>query len=294
MGNNLQKIILYLTINTENLKFYVGLHECDPDVYDYYLGDGCYANDPSTYNRRKLPLAFAIRSNGVSKFKRIILGVYDNMKDAEKAEKAIVTEDFVKRTDNYNTIAKSKSKSVKKSTNPNTIKQWSKTGELINEFTSVEEASEKLDIPKRTIVNSLFRRGSKSGYYFTNPNEDFSDIKNKSKIDFSTFYCYDDKGYVCKEYHDLQEAMNDTGAKLNALKRAIFKEKKYKHLRWSLKKYENIFRKHCRPVAQYDVDGNLIKRYRSINECRKSFPNVLDVLNGEIDSIDGYIFKFVS
>ena len=81
MGNNLQKIILYLTINTENLKFYVGLHECDPDVYDYYLGDGCYANDPSTYNRRKLPLAFAIRSNGVSKFKRIILGVYDNMKD---------------------------------------------------------------------------------------------------------------------------------------------------------------------------------------------------------------------
>ena len=208
MGNNLQKIILYLTINTENLKFYVGLHECDPNVYDYYLGDGCYANDPSTYNRRKLPLAFAIRSNGVSKFKRIILGVYDNMKDAEKAEKAIVTEDFVKRTDNYNTIAKSKSKSVKKSTNPNTIKQWSKTGELINEFASVEEASEKLDIPKRTIVNSLFRRGSKSGYYFTNPNEDFSDIKNKSKIDFSTFYCYDDKGYVCKEYHDLQEAIS--------------------------------------------------------------------------------------
>ena len=42
MGNNLQKIILYLTINTENLKFYVGLHECDPDVYDYYLGDGCH------------------------------------------------------------------------------------------------------------------------------------------------------------------------------------------------------------------------------------------------------------
>ena len=155
----------------------------------------------------------------------------NNMKDAEKAEKAIITEDFVKRTDNYNTIAKSKSKSVKKSTNPNTIKQWSKTGELINEFVSVDEASEKLDIPKRTIVNSLFRRGSKSGYYFTNPNEDFSDIKNKSKIDFSTFYCYDDKGYVCKEYHDLQEAMNDTGAKLNALKRAIFKEKKYKHLR---------------------------------------------------------------
>ena len=71
-------------------------------------------------------------------------------------------------------------------------------------------------------------------------------------------------------------------------------EKKYKHLRWSLKKYENIFRKHCRPVAQYDVDGNLIKRYRSINECKKSFPNVLDALNGEIDSIDGYIFKFVS
>ena len=48
------KYIVYCTTNIVNGKIYVGVHETiSPDKFDYYLGNGIYANKPSTYNHPK-------------------------------------------------------------------------------------------------------------------------------------------------------------------------------------------------------------------------------------------------
>ena len=102
MGNDL-KYIVYLTINLENNKGYVGVHQTeDPNVFDGYLGCGAYINKVSTYNKGKVPLHAAILKYGVKKFKRFTLKVFDKLEDALDLERWIVTEEFIKRTDTYN------------------------------------------------------------------------------------------------------------------------------------------------------------------------------------------------
>lgn len=51
------KYIVYQTINKINGKIYVGVHGTEnPNVFDQYLGNGSYANKPSSYNKAKCHL----------------------------------------------------------------------------------------------------------------------------------------------------------------------------------------------------------------------------------------------
>ena len=36
------KYIVYITINLCNGKFYIGVHETNPDIFDGYIGNGIY------------------------------------------------------------------------------------------------------------------------------------------------------------------------------------------------------------------------------------------------------------
>lgn len=49
MENNSQKFIVYLTINLNNKKKYVGVHSTKtPDKFDGYLCNGSWVQTPST------------------------------------------------------------------------------------------------------------------------------------------------------------------------------------------------------------------------------------------------------
>ena len=62
-------------------------------------------------------------------------------------------------------------------------------------------------------------------------------------------------------------------------------------VRWkkmkSRKKY--IFNK---KIGQYDLNGNLIKVWNSVRDCRKEFGNVSRVLSGKAKQCKGYTFKY--
>ena len=103
MENNSQKFIVYLTINTNNKKRYVGVHGTStPNKFDGYLGNGALVQSPSTYNKGLYPLHAAILKYGVKSFKRFTLKVFDKLEDALDLERWIVTKEFIKRTDTYN------------------------------------------------------------------------------------------------------------------------------------------------------------------------------------------------
>lgn len=53
MENDIKKFIVYLTVNTQNNKIYIGVHKTNPNIFDYYYGNGIYSNMPSTYRKPK-------------------------------------------------------------------------------------------------------------------------------------------------------------------------------------------------------------------------------------------------
>lgn len=49
----------------------------------------------------------------------------------------------------------------------------------------------------------------------------------------------------------------------------------------------------ARKIGQYTKDGDLIKKFNTLRECRKEFPNVSKVLNGSANHCHGFIFKYI-
>ena len=81
--------LVYKTTCLLNGKVYIGQHQTY-DINDNYLGSG-------------RDLKEDIRKFGAENFKREILFDFDNFTDMDNKEKELVSEEFVKREDTYNT-----------------------------------------------------------------------------------------------------------------------------------------------------------------------------------------------
>lgn len=132
------KTIVYLTKNLINHKIYIGIHDCeDPNIWDYYLGCGTYANKPSTYNKCETPFQAAVFKYGPSNFRRVILKVFNTRKEALKLEALLVDEAFVRRRDTYN-VALGGGNPLMPTRH---VYQYDLKGKFLLEFTSVTAAS---------------------------------------------------------------------------------------------------------------------------------------------------------
>ena len=75
----------------------------------------------------------------------------------------------------------------------------------------------------------------------------------------------------------------------------------YKNTIWNkmLDKFRNKEGLECRfgnpkQVGQYDLNGNLIKVYKSLGECKRAgFTNAQGVIEGKRNHCKGYIFKYI-
>lgn len=104
MEDNL-KYIVYLTINLQNKKIYIGVHKTNnPDRFDGYIGNGVFISRPSTYEKSKTAFQYAVKKYGVKNFKRFTLRIFDTLEEALKLEAEIVNEQFIKREDTYNLV----------------------------------------------------------------------------------------------------------------------------------------------------------------------------------------------
>lgn len=82
------KYTIYKTTNTVNNKIYIGKHQTE-NINDSYLGSG-------------VSLEMAVKKYGKESFVKEILYVFDNEEEMNSKEKELVTEEFIKRKDNYN------------------------------------------------------------------------------------------------------------------------------------------------------------------------------------------------
>lgn len=96
------KYIVYCTTCTVNGKIYIGVHKTEnPDIFDGYIGNGIEIG--WNIKNPKTAYQYALKKYGYSKFKRSTLYVFNTEEEAYNKEAEIVTMDFIKRRDNYNT-----------------------------------------------------------------------------------------------------------------------------------------------------------------------------------------------
>lgn len=287
------KFIVYCTTCKINGKIYIGVHKTEnPNVFDGYIGNGLKIG----YNIKNPKTAFqhAVKKYGYSNFVRNTLFVFDNEKEAYLKEKEIVTLEFIRQKDNYNTGNKLDITNYRTSKHSE-VYQYDENGNLLNIFKSNKEASEKLNI---TLTSLTYARSHKSllkGFYFLSADDNVDNIiKIKEEI-----YKITDKsvskyknGILIYTYPNMKQAAKENNISVSEIKKSI----KLEDGIWSYG-YSKIYKNNKNPIPvkvnQYDLNGNLIKTWDSISQCRKEFPKLKEVLLKNRNHTHGFTFKYV-
>ena len=273
MENNL-KWIVYCTTCSINKKIYIGVHKTNPDIYDYYLGCGCYANNSATYNRAKTVFQRAVQKYGVKSFIRITIAIFNNEDDAYALEANLVNEQFLQRTDVYNTALGGKSGGQIILRIPCYL--YSSEGNFIREYDSQLSASRSLNRNLRTIQRAIKDKIKCAGYFITDVKYNTLDISKMHNYEGSykiPVFQYDEYG----KYECCYESIKDAARLLNyddtcigrAIKLGIQYKGKYFtsvfDLEFSNAKSEEI---NHTEIHQYDLSGKYIASYKNMQEAK--------------------------
>lgn len=273
MENN-SKWIVYCTTCTINKKIYIGVHKTNPDIYDYYIGNGCYANNSATYERSKTRFQRAVKKYGPKNFIRSIIATFNNEDDAYALEADIVNKDFLKRTDVYNIALGGKTGGQIILRKPCYI--YNDSGDFVLEFESYLHASQQLQRNLRTIQRAIQDKCKCAGYFITSIKYDKLDLNKMHSyqgIQKIPVFQYDTNG----KYECCYESIKDTARILKyddtkigqAIKLGIKYRNKYFsavfNTEFSNAKSTQIT---SQEVHQYTLDGKYVTSYKNMQEAK--------------------------
>ena len=172
--------------------------------------------------------------------------------------------------------------------------QYDLNGNLLEIYSSFSEICEKYpQFTKNTISQAKHDKYPIGGFYFLSADINVIDvIKTKelfSVLSDSSISKYKN-GKRIYTYRSLSQAEKENKISSNEIKKSI----KNNEGIWSYG-YSEDYVNNLEPVSlkinQYDMDGNFIKTWDSLAQCRKEFPKVRDVLNGSRKHTHNFIFK---
>ena len=291
------KWIVYCTTCTVNNKIYIGYHKTEnPDIFDGYIGDGIYNSNHYYIHHPKTVFHKAVKKYGYNKFIRKILKIFDNAHDALDLEAQLVTIDFIKRNDVYNTAVGG----ICGGTRFSHPRQYSLTGELIKEWHNVDEISNELKINKTSINDAMSRKVPIKGFYFISKGDIYEIIKsnelNSPKKD-KCISAYDPatKQLICT-YSGIKEIRIKFKCDYRDIHDAMEKQEVFKGALWCYGYAEQYNSEKLtfkpRKVLQFDLDGHLIRTWNTVAECAKTHPKCREVLKGHRNHTHGFVFKF--
>lgn len=295
------KWIVYITINLCNGKFYIGVHKTNPDVWDGYLGCGCYGKRNATKN---FPLHKAIRKYGEENFKRTTIRVFPNTDEGKKQafdlEAQLVTETLVKSKTCYNVaLGGGDSCSEKKR-----VYQFGLNGEFLRSHESASAAAASLNFHEdlytatKAIRNNCLGTTSSSYGYVWSYKKEFIEPKsgNKRKIAQYTL-----TGKFIRSFESIYEAEVLLG--LNSIQQAIAKKYHAGGYQWrfytddsNIESYFSVKTKNrTQPIIMIDKNG-VKTEFPSISECARvnnlSSSQINRVLKKIIHTHKGYKFEY--
>lgn len=179
------------------------------------------------------------------------------------------------------------------------IRQYTTYGKFLKSFKNTTEAAKALDIDRSKITNAIYGKYATSGFWFLKEGENIESyldgsIKNSPKI-----YQYNINGDFIKVYENIKVLKKEFKCNKKDLERAIKNNNELFNYYWSYSKYDNILienpeleQKTPRKVYQFTLEGDFIREWDSITECRKQFPSVLQVCLGKRNHCHKFKFSF--
>lgn len=211
------KYIVYQTINTVNNKIYIGVHETEnPEIFDGYIGCGCRVNIPSSYQFPRSPFQQALKKYGVSKFKRSTLYIFDTLEEAYNKEKEIVTYDFIRRKDTYN----SQLGGYGGGYILNPVNQFDLNGKYLKTWNTIKAAANFYNLSHTSIMNAIKFKSSSNKYFWSYSN--IIDITKYTVQQRCRCYKYDGNTYkFIESYESEAEAARVNSTSPQSIHRGI-------------------------------------------------------------------------
>lgn len=360
MENNC-KTIVYLTTNIKNKKIYIGVHDTtNPTKWDFYLGNGVYANRPSSILHPKTPFHYAVKKYGFDAFVRSTIAVFDKREDALKLEAEIVNENFIKRDDTYNITLGGGDPPR----NDKPVFQYDLNGNFIQEFDTQLDAEASIGL-RSGICSAIKTKTICGGYLWSDKKVQKLNLENFLVVNQKVcIFVYDSSGNFLKKYDSISSFCRDKKVTLGPVQRAIKTKTKVRNcyislekiphftkpkikksdpkiyqytldgtfvkewdsclevqrvlgknyarlsfkirlgnsicgdFQWSREKLNSMTpvkkRSSAKKIAQYDLQGNFIKIWNSVRECRQEFGNVSRVLSGKVSHCKGFTFRYLN
>ena len=293
------KYIVYQTTNKENGKLYIGVHKTEnPDIFDGYIGNGIYVG--YSLNNPKTVYQHALKKYGYSSFIRTTLKVFDNEDEAYNYEAQLVTLDFIRSDNNYNT----KTGGIHGSWNYKKVYQFDLKGELIKVWDSVTDVIEYYDIADTRITSAITNKyNTLESYWSFNESINVEEYRHNH---LSELYQYSFKGDLIKVYKNIPDCAEQTGYSKASLQDACFQKKKYKECYWvrdpeiifEVIKMNSLYNLEYKPIIQYDKDMNIVQEFITISKASIELGYKYDRIKSACRTgclVDGkYYFKYVS
>lgn len=291
--------IVYKTTNLKNSKIYIGVHYCDPNIQDGYIGCGVSKKDL----KKSVNVGFpkAVHKYGYKNFKRETLYVFDDseegMKLAYQKEAELVNQEFIDRPDTYNISLGGKHPPYdclnKK------INQYTLDGQFIKTWESITSAEAEYNL---TSISNNLRGVSKycgdyQWKYYNGSVENIDPVITKEK----TVYQFSLNGDLLKVWKSASLAAStfiNKSARVsicnvcNNITRQAF------GYYWSYKpKFEYNPYNGCTAVAMYSDDGTFIKSFTSLKEAAESVglnttSNIIAAIKGTQKHCGGYRWRY--
>ena len=173
---------------------------------------------------------------------------------------------------------------------------YDKTGKYVGEARSMSEMAKQLDTCLSSVQKAVKRGTLCSGFYVSLEQMEIFPIKKYKRNKNLKIYQYSLAGEFLSEFENLNAARKALNKKMTRLSECIIEKRPCENYLWSYEKLESfpIKPRKEKQVAQYDLDGNLIKIWPTFRSCQKEFSNVRFVLSGVRSQTKGYKFEYIN
>lgn len=289
--------IVYLTTNIVNNKIYIGVHKTNNSlVFDGYIGNGVFVNSPKTYQKCSTAFQCAVAKYGPDKFIRKTLSSFKTLEEALLLEAQLVTKDFIKRTDVYNTtvgggIPPYLSKQ---------IYQYDLNGNFIKEWDSIKSITTYFGVNKDRIRMVIDGKRSFERSYWSEEYFDTLDITTYRPSARGSIRQYNTSGIYLNTFKNTTEASKLLDIDRSKITNAIYGKYAVSGY-WFLKEDEEINQyldgsiKNKQIIHCYDQTGNYVNTYNNFKEIKAQLnynkPDLLRAIKN-ISMFQGYYWSY--
>lgn len=302
------KWIVYLTINQCNGKFYIGVHETNPEVFDGYIGDGIYKQNDAI---KDFPFHKAVKKYGYQNFKRTTLVIFPDTEEGKQQafdlEKVLVNKNLLKSKQCYN-VALGGHGGINPDLlkriyifdlNGNYLRSFEKARDVVKFINPHANEGEQYSILKAIRNNCLGTSSSCHGYYMSYKKE-----FQYSNQCITPVAQYTLSGKFLRTFKSIIEA--EETVHISNIWQAINKKGSSGGFQWryfsgdtsNISTLINIKTRNTQlPIVMINKDTKEEKLYNSVIDCIKENPNlsasqINRVLKNIIKSHKGFIFKY--